>query len=78
MREFPIIPCNLCGSQDNLQRQAIKEMLTTWDKQFPGRIETMFKAMCNVAPSHLLDESLFDFKNLTTESAKRLDVLQLG
>ncbi|MAI52945.1 MAG: tRNA 2-thiocytidine(32) synthetase TtcA [Gammaproteobacteria bacterium] len=78
MREFPIIPCNLCGSQDNLQRQVIKEMLTTWDKQFPGRIETMFKAMCNVAPSHLLDESLFDFKNLTTESAKRLDVLQLG
>ena len=77
MREFPIIPCNLCGSQDNLQRQVIKEMLTTWDKQFPGRIETMFKAMCNVAPSHLLDESLFDFKNLTTESAKRLDVLQL-
>jgi tRNA 2-thiocytidine biosynthesis protein TtcA len=78
MREFPIIPCNLCGSQDNLQRQVIKEMLTTWDKQFPGRIETMFKAMCNVAPSHLLDGSLFDFKNLTTESAKRLDVLQLG
>ena len=78
MREFPIIPCNLCGSQDNLQRQVIKEMLTTWDKQFPGRIETMFKAMCNVAPSHLLDESLFDFKNLTIESAKRLDVLQLG
>jgi tRNA 2-thiocytidine biosynthesis protein TtcA len=78
MREFPIIPCNLCGSQDNLQRKVIKEMLTTWDKQFPGRIETMFKAMCNVAPSHLLDESLFDFKNLTTESAKRLDVLQLG
>ena len=78
MREFPIIPCNLCGSQDNLQRQVVKEMLTTWDKQFPGRIETMFKAMCNVAPSHLLDESLFDFKNLTTESAKRLDVLQLG
>ena len=78
MREFPIIPCNLCGSQDNLQRQVIKEMLTTWDKQFPGRIETMFKAMCNVAPSHLLDESLFDFKNLTTESAKRLDVRQLG
>ena len=78
MREFPIIPCNLCGSQDNLQRQVIKEMLTMWDKQFPGRIETMFKAMCNVAPSHLLDESLFDFKNLTTESAKRLDVLQLG
>jgi len=78
MRGFPIIPCNLCGSQDNLQRQVIKEMLTTWDKQFPGRIETMFKAMCNVAPSHLLDESLFDFKNLTTESAKRLDVLQLG
>lgn len=61
---FPIIPCNLCGSQANLQRQAIKDMLTGWDKQFPGRIETIFSAIQNVAPSQLADNALFDFKSL--------------
>ncbi len=61
MREFPIIPCNLCGSQENLQRQVVKEMLQSWDKQHPGRLETMFRAVCNVTPSHLADTSLFDF-----------------
>ena len=66
--EFPIIPCNLCGSQENLQRQAIKQMLQTWDKQFPGRIETMFKATQNIAASHLLDHNLYDFKSLTSKS----------
>lgn len=59
--EFPIIPCNLCGSQENLQRQAVKQMLNQWDKQFPGRIESLFTAMQNVVPSHLADGELFDF-----------------
>ncbi len=63
-KEFPIIPCNLCGSQENLQRQAIKQMLNDWDKRFPGRIEVMFKSLQDVIPSHLLDNQLFDFKNL--------------
>jgi tRNA 2-thiocytidine biosynthesis protein TtcA len=62
--EFPIIPCNLCGSQENLQRQNIKEMLTQWELQYPGRSQTIFTAMQNVKPSHLLDGSLFDFRNL--------------
>ncbi len=62
--EFPIIPCNLCGAQENLQRQNIKEMLTAWERQYPGRSQTIFTAMQNVAPSHLLDGSLFDFKNI--------------
>jgi tRNA 2-thiocytidine biosynthesis protein TtcA len=62
MKEFPIIPCNLCGSQENLQRQVIKDMFQSWDKQHPGRLETMFKAMCNVEPSHLADNTLYDFK----------------
>jgi tRNA 2-thiocytidine biosynthesis protein TtcA len=64
LRGFPIIPCNLCGSQENLQRQVIKEMLQGWDKSHPGRIETMFRSLCNVVPSHLADAELFDFKNL--------------
>ncbi|WP_145520750.1 tRNA 2-thiocytidine(32) synthetase TtcA [Yersinia mollaretii] len=64
-REYPIIPCNLCGSQPNLQRQVIKDMLRDWDKQYPGRIETMFSAMQNVVPSHLNDHNLFDFKGIT-------------
>ncbi len=63
-KEFPIIPCNLCGSQDNLQRQVIKEMLQGWDKQYPGRLETIFSAMQNIVPSHMLDGSLFDFQSL--------------
>ncbi|OEE62169.1 tRNA 2-thiocytidine(32) synthetase TtcA [Enterovibrio norvegicus FF-162] len=66
--EFPIIPCNLCGSQPNMQRQVIKEMLRDWDRRFPGRIETMFTAMQNVVPSHLADFELFDFKNVDQHS----------
>lgn len=58
---YPIIPCNLCGSQENLQRKQIKEMLRQWDRQYPGRIESMFTAMRNVVPSHLADTRLFDF-----------------
>lgn len=68
-REFPIIPCNLCGSQDGLQRQVVKEMLQDWDKRFPGRIETMFQAMQNIVPSHMIDKNLFDFAAVTKERA---------
>ncbi len=61
---FPIIPCNLCGSQEQLQRKRIKTMLADWEKQYPGRVETIFNAIGNVAPSHLMDTSLFDFAAL--------------
>jgi tRNA 2-thiocytidine biosynthesis protein TtcA len=64
VRAFPIIPCNLCGSQPNLQRQQVKQMLQDWDKRFPGRIESMFRSLCDVVPSHLLDSRLFDFAGL--------------
>ena len=67
-KAFPIIPCNLCGSQDNLQRQAIKEMLVDWQKHHPGRIENIFRAMADVVPSHLNDGQLFDFKQLSQET----------
>ena len=73
IREFPIIPCNLCGSQPNLQRQVIKEMLLEWNKKYPGRIETMFSAMQNVIPSHLLDTTKYDFVNLRTDGVARPD-----
>jgi tRNA 2-thiocytidine biosynthesis protein TtcA len=63
-RRFPIIPCNLCGSQPNLQRQAIKEMLRGWKQKHPGRIENIFRAIANVSPSQLADRELFDFINL--------------
>lgn len=61
---FPIIPCNLCGAQENLQRQNVKNMLAEWEQQYPGRTQSIFTSMQNIAPSHLLDENLFDFKNL--------------
>ncbi len=64
LREFPIIPCNLCGSQENLQRQQIKAMLTEWEKTAPGRINNIFRALQNVAPSQLGDAGLFDFAGL--------------
>lgn len=64
VQNFPIIPCNLCGSQDNLQRQAMKAMLQDWGKKHTGRIENMFAALSHVVPSHLLDSDLFDFKAL--------------
>lgn len=62
--EFPIIPCNLCGSQENLQRQNIKEMLNAWELQYPGRTAAIFTAMQNVSASHLMDSNLFDFKHI--------------
>ena len=61
LKKMPIIPCNLCGSQDNLQRPMIKKMLQSWDKDYPGRLESIFRAMTDVVPSHLLDANLFDF-----------------
>lgn len=64
LREFPIIPCNLCGSQPRLQRQTVKAMLQQWDKSHPGRVENILKSLCQVTPSHLLDRNLFDFENL--------------
>lgn len=68
LKQFPIIPCNLCGSQPNLQRQNIKHMLNDWSKNHPGRIESMFTAMKNIVPSHMCDTELFDFKHITTDS----------
>jgi len=64
VRAFPIIPCNLCGSQPNLQRRQVKQMLQDWDKRFPGRIDTMFRSLGDIVPSHLLDARLFDFAGL--------------
>ena len=66
--QYPIIPCNLCGSQENLQRQTIKTMLSNWEKQFPGRNTNIFHAIQNIVPSQLADSRLFDFKNLTTST----------
>jgi tRNA 2-thiocytidine biosynthesis protein TtcA len=63
-RAFPIIPCTLCGSQENLQRKAIGQMLRDWEKNHPGRIESILRAMTEVRPSHLLDRKLFDFGSL--------------
>ena len=63
-RAFPIIPCDLCGSQDQLQRKQVKQMLRQWDKAFPGRVETIFNSLQRVTPSHLLDRNLFDFPAL--------------
>jgi tRNA 2-thiocytidine biosynthesis protein TtcA len=63
-REYPIIPCNLCGSQENLQRQNIKAMLIDWDTQTPGRVESIFKSTQNISPSQLADRNIFDFENL--------------
>ena len=64
LRKYPIIPCNLCGSQEGLKRQVVKEMLQSWDKQHPGRIETIFSAIKNVAPSQLADSKLYNFVDL--------------
>jgi tRNA 2-thiocytidine biosynthesis protein TtcA len=68
-QDFPIIPCNLCGSQDNLQRVQIKKMLNQWEQEYPGRTETIFRSIRNIAPSQLADSKLFDFSSLTAEIA---------
>jgi len=73
-REFPIIPCNLCGSQENLQRKQVRRMLDQWEREHPGRSEIMFRALTNVAPSQLADFNLFDFASLGARGdAKRAD-----
>jgi tRNA 2-thiocytidine biosynthesis protein TtcA len=69
MRGFPIMPCNLCGSQDNLQRQAVKAMLQDWQKRFPGRIENLARALGDVRPAQLADRNLFDFEALGSRDA---------
>src|SRR5690606_41792593 len=69
-RDFPIIPCNLCGSQENLQRAKIKAMLAAWEREDPGRTDRLFRALQNVTPSHLADRALFDFASLTANAAR--------
>jgi tRNA 2-thiocytidine biosynthesis protein TtcA len=68
LREFPIIPCDLCGSQELLQRKQVKAMLRDWERRHPGRVDTIFNALTRVAPSHLLDRALFDFNALAPDS----------
>ena len=85
LKEFPIIPCNLCGSQDGLQRQVVKEMLQVWERQHPGRMDTIFKAIKNVSPSQLADTDLFGFTGLqlkrettiTSEDAENIPTISL-
>jgi tRNA 2-thiocytidine biosynthesis protein TtcA len=71
LRQFPIIPCDLCGSQEQLQRKQVKAMLREWEKKQPGRLETIFGALANVAPSHLLDRALFDFARIEATGEAR-------
>ncbi len=83
IKEFPIIPCNLCGSQENLERQNIKQMLAQWDKQNPGRSENIMAAICNIAPSQLGDRNLFDFASLQKQQNRnhlytRLDITEIN
>jgi tRNA 2-thiocytidine biosynthesis protein TtcA len=72
-RAFPIIPCTLCGSQENLQRKQVGNMLREWEKKYPGRIESMFSALQNVVPSHLMDNSRYDFKGLKASGVASAD-----
>lgn len=73
LKQFPIIPCNLCGSQDGLQRQVIKTMLMDWERQYPGRIDSIFNALKDVSPSQLADTDLFDFKGLKLQRPQDLE-----
>jgi tRNA 2-thiocytidine biosynthesis protein TtcA len=77
LRQFPIIPCDLCGSQEQLQRKQVKAMLHEWERRHPGRLESMFNALGNVAPSHLLDRSLFDFDQLAPPDEADLQPVRL-
>ncbi len=78
LRQFPIIPCNLCGSQENLQRKKIKKMLSDWDKQQPGRVSNVFKSMSRITCSHLLDQNLFDFQGLSIDDADKIPELDIA
>ncbi len=73
VKHFPIIPCDLCGSQENLQRKQIKGMLREWEKKFPGRVENIFSALSTVVPSHLMDRSMFDFAGLKATGVASAD-----
>lgn len=77
VKEFPIIPCTLCGSQPNMQRQHIKTMLQDWHRQDPKRLDTIFRALSHTSPSHLLDPLLFDFANLSAQEASEPDMAAL-
>ncbi len=77
LREFPIIPCNLCGSQENLQRKVVKEMLLEWERKTPGRTEIMFRALQNVVPSQLADRELFDFASLKIDDSATPSFVQV-
>ena len=73
VKRFPIIPCNLCGSQDNLQRQEVKRMLAEWDRRHPGRVQNIFNSLARVVPSHLMDASLFGFRDLAATGSANAD-----
>jgi tRNA 2-thiocytidine biosynthesis protein TtcA len=73
LKQFPIIPCNLCGSQPNSQRHAVKQMMREWDKKFPGRLDNMFRALQNVVPSHLADAQLYPFAALESQDGPFTD-----
>jgi tRNA 2-thiocytidine biosynthesis protein TtcA len=73
-KEFPIIPCNLCGSQEHLQRVQVKEMLAQWEREYPGRTESIFRSICHISPSQLGDPKLYDFNNLRVERDTSLHV----
>ncbi len=75
LQGFPLIPCHLCGSQTNSQRQAIKQMLKSWERQYPGRLDTIFRSIQHVTPSHLADQDLFDFTALGSASEGSADWL---
>jgi tRNA 2-thiocytidine biosynthesis protein TtcA len=77
-RAFPIIPCTLCGAQENLQRKVVGRMLRAWEKTEPGRIQSILRALTDVRPSHLLDRKLFDFLNLHANKAEKMHFKELG
>jgi tRNA 2-thiocytidine biosynthesis protein TtcA len=80
LREFPIIPCNLCGTQDNMQRQEMKAMLQAWEKQYPGRIDNIFRSIAHIEPSQLADTRLFPFRDLRrdTEVLNRIGAVNVA
>jgi tRNA 2-thiocytidine biosynthesis protein TtcA len=73
VKRFPIIPCNLCGAQENLQRQEVKRMLAEWDRRHPGRVQNIFSSLARVVPSHLMDASLFGFRDLVATGVADVD-----
>lgn len=73
LRNYPIIPCDLCGSQQTLQRKAVKEMLKAWEKESPGRLETILRSIQHVVPSHLSDRDLFDFRSLDSDISNDME-----